>query len=100
MKVYDPEGEKFGKAELPTSVEWCNTALDVANDADAVVVITEWNEFRAIDLDAMRARMRGHILMDLRNIFRPSDAQEAGLIYRGIGRGAAATMDKVVSSGL
>ena len=85
VRVYDPQGRKHGAAALP-GVEWCEKAVDVANSADALVVLTEWNEFRAIDLKDIKRRMRGRVLLDFRNIFRPEDAVAAGFDYLGIGR--------------
>jgi UDPglucose 6-dehydrogenase len=58
----------------------------VADGADAVSVLTEWNEFRALDLKELRRRMKGNALVDLRNIFVGKAAEEAGLAYRGVGR--------------
>jgi UDPglucose 6-dehydrogenase len=74
-----------------SGVTWCASALDAARDADATVVLTEWNEFRAIDLEALAAAMRGDVLVDLRNVFPPADAAEAGLKYHSIGRAAVSS---------
>ena len=51
--------------------------------------MTEWDEFRALDLDELAGRMRGKVLVDLRNIYDRADAEKAGLTYRGVGRGRA-----------
>jgi UDPglucose 6-dehydrogenase len=51
------------------------------------VIVTEWDEFRALDLDKVAAAMRGKILVDLRNVYDREDAEEAGLTYFGVGRG-------------
>ncbi|MCB1485298.1 MAG: UDP-glucose/GDP-mannose dehydrogenase family protein [Hyphomicrobiaceae bacterium] len=85
VRVFDPQGRKQAEPLLP-GVTWCQSALDVADGADAVSIVTEWNEFRALDLTEMRRRMKGDALIDLRNIFLGKTAQEAGLAYRGIGR--------------
>lgn len=85
VRVFDPQGRKQAEPLLP-GVTWCQSALDVADGADAVSIVTEWNEFRALDLTEMRRRMKGDALVDLRNIFLGKTAQEAGLSYRGIGR--------------
>ena len=87
VKVYDPQGRKHGEALLK-DVEWCASALEAAIEADIVVVLTEWNEFRAINLATLKSRMRGTMLFDMRNIFRPEDAKSAGLSYQSIGRPA------------
>ena len=69
-------------------VTWCESVLEAAEGADAAVVLTEWNEFRAVSLEAMKAKMHGNVLADLRNIYRASHAREAGLRYVSIGRPA------------
>ena len=85
VRVFDPQGRKQAEPMLP-GVVWCQSALDVADGADAVSVLTEWNEFRALDLKELRRRMKGNALVDLRNIFVGKAAEEAGLAYRGVGR--------------
>lgn len=85
VRVYDPQGRKHGEKELP-GVSWHANALDAAEGADVAVVLTEWNELRAIDLTELRLRMRGDALVDLRNIYSRAEAEEAGLRYQGIGR--------------
>jgi len=52
------------------------------------VIVTEWDEFRALDLETLAKTMRGRVLVDLRNVYDPEEADRAGLIYRGIGRAA------------
>ena len=85
VRVFDPQGRKQAEPMLP-GVAWCQSALDVADGADAISVLTEWNEFRALDLKELRRRMKGNALVDLRNIFIGKAAEEAGLAYRGVGR--------------
>ena len=65
-------------------------AMAVADDADALVIVTEWDEFRALDLAKLKSRMRGDVLVDLRNAFDRQQAENAGFDYRAIGRGPAA----------
>ncbi len=55
-------------------------------DADALVIVTEWNEFRALDLTRVKALMKAPVMVDLRNIYRPADMAEAGFAYTSIGR--------------
>jgi UDPglucose 6-dehydrogenase len=86
VKGFDPQGRKHGEPLLPGLV-WCESALDAAADADVLVVVTEWNEFRALDLKAAKAKMRGDVLVDLRNVFSPKLAQDAGFTYASIGKG-------------
>jgi UDPglucose 6-dehydrogenase len=85
VRAYDPQGRASAESLLP-GVTWCAGAMEAATDADVVVVLTEWNEFRALDLDAMAGVMRGRALVDLRNVFREQDAATAGFWYRSIGR--------------
>jgi len=85
LHTYDPQGKQHGEALLP-GVIWFESAMAACKDADLVVVLTEWNEFRAIDLKELKSQMRGHVLLDLRNIFNPPDAREAGLTYVSVGR--------------
>jgi UDPglucose 6-dehydrogenase len=88
VRVFDPQGKKHGEALLP-GVVWCESALDAANGADILTVVTEWNEFRALNLDQAKKTMRGNVLVDLRNVFPAQLAQDAGFQYLGIGRGQA-----------
>ena len=85
----DPQGHKEGDALLP-GVDWIADPYEAARDADAIVVLTEWNMFRGLDLSRLRTAMRGDVLVDLRNIYRPAAATEAGFAYTGVGRGRAA----------
>jgi UDPglucose 6-dehydrogenase len=89
VRAYDPQGRKQAEAQLP-GVVWCDSALEAAAGADILVVVTEWNEFRALDLAAAKERMRGDVLVDLRNVFPPQVAEAAGFRYSGIGRGRTA----------
>jgi UDPglucose 6-dehydrogenase len=86
VRAYDPQGQKHGASLLP-GVVWTDNALAAAKDADVAVVLTEWNEFRALSLDDLKKTMRGAALVDLRNVFQPDEAAAAGLTYSSIGRG-------------
>jgi UDPglucose 6-dehydrogenase len=72
-------------------VEFCEDAYDAARGAHAVVVVTEWNEFRGLNLQKLRRIMRRPVLCDLRNIYEPEDVEAAGLKYVGVGRGRRRT---------
>jgi UDPglucose 6-dehydrogenase len=85
VRLYDPKGRKHGESLLP-GAQWCDSALEAADDADVVVVLTEWNEFRALDLDVLKSRMRGALIVDLRNVFQSRDAVAAGFRYESVGR--------------
>jgi len=82
----DPQGRKEGAHLLP-GVVWAEDPYAAAKDADAVVVLTEWNMFRGLDLGRLRAAMAGDRLIDLRNIWRRDAAEAAGFRYDGVGRG-------------
>ena len=86
VRVCDPEGRKEGEALLP-GVTWVEDAYETASGSDALVVITEWNQFRGLDLTRLAQSMRGKTLVDLRNIYSPADAEGAGFEYVGVGRG-------------
>jgi UDPglucose 6-dehydrogenase len=85
VKVFDPQGQRHGSGLLP-GVTWCNGTLEAIDGADVLLVLTEWNEFRALDLDVARARMAGTVIVDLRNVFAPDAAHAAGFQYESIGR--------------
>jgi UDPglucose 6-dehydrogenase len=83
---YDPVGREQAEPMLP-GVTFAEDAYAVAAGVDALVLVTEWDEFRALDLKRLAALMRGKQLVDLRNVYEPEDVLRAGLFYRGIGRG-------------
>jgi UDPglucose 6-dehydrogenase len=74
------------KPILPAGVTYCRDAFDAAQDADALVLITEWNEFRALSPVKLRDAMRGRVLVDLRNVYDPVAMRQAGFDYHCIGR--------------
>ena len=85
VRVYDPQGRRHAEPLLP-GVVWADGALDALTGTDALVILTEWNEFRALDLKAARGAMKGNVLVDLRNVFQNDTAQSAGFAYSCIGR--------------
>lgn len=85
VRAYDPQGRSQAEPLLP-GVIWCENSLDALKGADVLLVLTEWNEFRALDLKAAKATMAGDLLVDLRNIFSPAKAKAAGFRYDSIGR--------------
>ena len=86
VRVVDPQGKHEGEALLP-GVSWLDDAYLAAQDADALVILTEWNEFRALDLKRVAERMSTPVMADLRNIYTPKDAENAGFsAYVSIGR--------------
>jgi len=85
IRAYDPEGVEQAKHVL-TDVEYAPSALACLDGADAACIVTEWDEFRALDLVDLARRLKSPVLVDLRNIFRPDEARAAGLTYSSIGR--------------
>jgi UDPglucose 6-dehydrogenase len=88
VAVTDPQGRKEGEALLPGAI-WAEDAYAAAAGADAVVLLTEWNQFRALDLARLRAVMQGDGFADLRNVYAPQDAAAAGFRYVSVGRAEA-----------
>jgi UDPglucose 6-dehydrogenase len=86
VKVFDPAAMANGRATL-RGVEFAEDAYDAADGAHALVIVTEWNEFRGMDLARLRRIMRRPLLCDLRNIYDPEDVEAAGLRHIGVGRG-------------
>ena len=86
IRAFDPEGMDQARPVLPESVEYCRDALDTATGADALVLITEWNEFRALSPVRLREVMHGKVLVDLRNVYDPAAMRQAGFAYHGVGR--------------
>jgi UDPglucose 6-dehydrogenase len=89
--AYDPEGMAEARA-LVDGVVWQDGAYAAIEGADAVIILTEWNEFRALDLDRVKAALRTPLVVDLRNIYEPVEMAELGFRYFCIGRGEAPDM--------
>jgi UDPglucose 6-dehydrogenase len=84
IRAYDPEGGD--EASKLLDVELCSDAYEAITGADGVVILTEWNEFRALDLDRMKRLLKQPLMVDLRNIYRPQQMMEAGFEYFSVGR--------------
>jgi UDPglucose 6-dehydrogenase len=85
VRAYDPEGmHEAGK--LLDNVVWCKNAYEAMEGADGMAILTEWNEFRALDLDRSKKLLKAPIMVDLRNIYRPEEVRAAGFAYTSIGR--------------
>jgi UDPglucose 6-dehydrogenase len=86
VRVVDPQGRKEGEALLP-GVKWVDDAYHAAQGAHAVVILTEWNEFRALDLKKLARKMETPRMADLRNIYSAKDVKKAGFeAHIGVGR--------------
>jgi UDPglucose 6-dehydrogenase len=88
VSAFDPVARHQAEQVL-CGIEFADDAYGAADGADALVIVTEWDEFRALDLDRIASALRGKILIDLRNVYDRSEAEEAGLTYYGVGRGRA-----------
>lgn len=97
IRAFDPVGMDHARSMLPDSVIFCTDAYDAVADADVLVVITEWNDFRALSPERLKALMRGTLVMDLRNVFDPHAMAAAGLEYRGIGRPMLPALEEPVN---
>ncbi|WP_417594844.1 UDP-glucose dehydrogenase family protein [Parasphingorhabdus sp.] len=85
VTAYDPEGMKLAKNILP-DVEMADSSYNAAKEADAVVIVTEWDAFRALDLKKLAQAMKGNVLVDLRNIYNPTEVAQSGMVYTSVGR--------------
>ena len=86
VRVVDPQGRHEGEALLP-GVQWVEDAYKAAQKADCIVILTEWNEFRGLDLGKLARRMAVPRMADLRNIYAAADAEKAGFVaYTSVGR--------------
>jgi UDPglucose 6-dehydrogenase len=85
IRAFDPEGMHEAKKLLP-GLAYCTDAYQAIDGADALVLLTEWNEFRALDLARIKTLLRAPVIIDLRNIYQPLDMIGAGFVYHSIGR--------------
>ena len=84
IRAYDPEGQKEAARHL--EVEFCKNPYETMEGADGVVILTEWNEFRALDLEKVKALLKRPLMVDLRNIYYPQQMTDAGFHYVSVGR--------------
>jgi UDPglucose 6-dehydrogenase len=85
VRGYDPEGMTQARPLMP-GVEFCDSPYEAAAGADAVVLVTEWDVLRALDLGRLARAMARPVFVDLRNVYPPEEAEEAGLQWHGVGR--------------
>jgi UDPglucose 6-dehydrogenase len=85
VKAFDPAGMDQAAKLFPT-VELCKDAYAVAQGSDAIVLMTEWNQFRNLDLDRIREALRRPVFVDGRNVYDPARMSELGFVYEGVGR--------------
>ncbi|MDD5103623.1 MAG: UDP-glucose/GDP-mannose dehydrogenase family protein [Candidatus Peribacteraceae bacterium] len=85
VRAFDPVAMENAEKALPKEVVYVNSPLEAAKDADAVILLTEWDVFRGVDLKELKAAMRGRALFDGRNVYDPEEIRAAGFTYHGIG---------------
>jgi UDPglucose 6-dehydrogenase len=85
VRAYDPVGIEQARKLLP-DVTFCAGPYDCVEGADAVVIMTEWEQFRALDLERLKAAMKAPVVIDLRNVYRPDEMIGRGFIYESVGR--------------
>ena len=85
VRAHDPEGMEIAKGMMP-DIAYCRDAYEAAAGADAVVIVTEWDIYRALDLKRLAGTMAAPVMVDLRNVYPPSDVTKAGFAYSSIGR--------------
>jgi UDPglucose 6-dehydrogenase len=90
VRAYDPEGMKQAQSVLE-NVEYADNAYSCIDGADALVIVTEWDAFRALDLERVRKLLKRPVVVDLRNIYRPKEMAQRGFIYEGVGRPGSAS---------
>jgi UDPglucose 6-dehydrogenase len=88
VRAYDPVAMTNAREVLPDSVVYCDDAYDAVEGADALVLVTEWNQFRSLDLGKIKAAMCQPVMVDLRNVYEPAKVREQGFTYDSVGRAA------------
>ena len=86
VQGFDPEGHEA--RQMLRELDFKDGPYEACEGADALVILTEWDQFRALDLDRVKQAMRGDVVVDLRNIYRPAEMQDLGFRYTGVGRAA------------
>lgn len=87
IRAYDPQGMKEAAKQLTGDIGWCKDMYDAMTGADAMVLLTEWNEFRSLDLKKVKSLLREPNVIDLRNVYKRQDMQRHGFHYTSVGRG-------------
>jgi len=85
IKAYDPEAIENAK-KLLKDVEYCNDPYEAAENTDALLILTEWNEFKELDLEKIKGLMKNKLIIDGRNIYNPEEMKKLGFKYIGVGR--------------
>ncbi len=93
VRAHDPVGMEQARCELP-DIEYCDDPYECVRGADVLVIVTEWAQFRALDLARLKKEMAGSIVIDLRNIYNPQEMEAFGFIYEGVGRGGGTVQSR------
>ncbi len=88
VKAFDPVAMENAKKLLPESVEYCDDSYNTAEGADAMIIVTEWNQFRSLDMERVRSLLKQPVVVDLRNLYDPQRMKDQGFRYSSVGRAA------------
>lgn len=86
IKAHDPQAITEARQMLPESIQYCDDVESVFQGSDAIVLMTEWNEYRGLDLECLKRTMKGNVFIDLRNVYERESMQELGFVYHCVGR--------------
>ncbi len=86
IKAHDPQGMKEAALYLPAGIEYKENPYQVCEGADVLILMTEWNQYRALDFERIKSLMKKAVFVDLRNVYEPGDMKELGFTYSGVGR--------------
>ena len=86
IRAHDPEGIDEAQKLLPQNILYFDSIFEAIHEADAVVLMTEWNQYRGLDLDRVKASMKGNVFIDLRNVYERKTMEQAGFDYHCVGR--------------
>ena len=88
VRAFDPEAMNNARHFLPDAIDYCRDAYDAIEGADAMIIVTEWNQFRSLHMDRIRELINAPVVIDLRNLYDPKRMREDGFTYHSIGRAA------------
>lgn len=86
VKAHDPQSMEEARALLPETMQYCSSTEEVFSDADVIVLMTEWSEYRGLDLMALKTKMKGNAFVDLRNVYEHEQMKDLGFKYSCVGR--------------
>jgi UDPglucose 6-dehydrogenase len=86
VKAHDPQAIREAKHLFPEKLEYCNDIKEIFKDADVIVLMTEWNEYRGLNLKQLKSTMKGNVFVDLRNVYEKNQMNQLGFEYYCVGR--------------